>query len=107
MRAYDELLFSGRDFAFEAILKSISDNYWESWESQELAKPDSQTISKSRPEVERSDFYKDDCRRMSYECNSWDYDDATKYGGYLAREYNGSRFGSYPLCDDYGEDSHP
>ncbi|MGB5959837.1 MAG: hypothetical protein WBG73_04185 [Coleofasciculaceae cyanobacterium] len=104
MRVYDGLVFSGRGFAFEAILKSISDNYWE---SQEIAKLDSQTISKSRPEIERSNFFKDDYRRTLYECNSWDYDDANKYCGYLAREYNGSRFGSYPLCDDYGEDSHP
>ena len=40
-----------------------------------------------------------------YDCNSVDPDDASKYIGYYQREYGGSRFGSFPIHDNYGEES--
>jgi hypothetical protein len=41
------------------------------------------------------------------ETNSYDRRFGGKYLGYLRREYNGSRFGSMPLYDDYSEHSDP
>ena len=40
-----------------------------------------------------------------YDCNSVDPADASKYIGFYQREYGGSRFGSFPIHDDYGEES--
>lgn len=40
-----------------------------------------------------------------YDCNSVDSNDASKYIGFYQREYGGSRFGSYPIHDDYSEES--
>jgi len=40
-----------------------------------------------------------------YECNNVDSIDGSKYLGYLRREYENSQFGSYPLHDDYGDES--
>lgn len=40
-----------------------------------------------------------------YDCNSVDQMDGSKYLGYYRREYEGSRFGSFPLHDDYSEES--
>jgi predicted GIY-YIG superfamily endonuclease len=40
-----------------------------------------------------------------YSLNSVDPIDGHKYIGYLGREYKDSRFGSYPLHDDYGDES--
>lgn len=40
------------------------------------------------------------------ECNTIETEDASKYIGYLRREYGG-RFGTFPLCDDYGDESCP
>jgi hypothetical protein len=39
--------------------------------------------------------------------NSVDPMDGSKYIGYLDREYEGSRFGTYPLHDDYGDEAWP
>ncbi len=41
------------------------------------------------------------------ECNSYEKMFGKKYIGYLRRENNNSKFGSYPLHDDYSEDSNP
>jgi len=38
-------------------------------------------------------------------CNSVDRMDGSKYIGYRRREYDHSRFGSFPSHDDYGEES--
>ncbi len=38
---------------------------------------------------------------------SRDNRDGSKYIGFTRREYENSRFGSYPIHDDYGEDSFP
>lgn len=40
-----------------------------------------------------------------YGCNSIDRMGGSKYIGYYRREYEGSRFGSFPVHDDYGEES--
>lgn len=40
-----------------------------------------------------------------YECNTVDPMDGSKYIGYTAREYESSRYGSYPIHDDYGDES--
>ena len=40
-----------------------------------------------------------------YECNTVDSIDGSKYLGFERREYQDSRFGSFPLHDDYSEDS--
>lgn len=40
-----------------------------------------------------------------YECNNVDPLDGSKYLGYLRREYENSQFGSFPLHDDYGDES--
>lgn len=40
-----------------------------------------------------------------YVCNSVDRMDGSKYIGYHRREYEDSRFGSFPVHDDYGEES--
>ncbi len=40
-----------------------------------------------------------------YECNNVDSRDGSKYLGYLRREYENSQFGSFPLHDDYGDES--
>ena len=42
-----------------------------------------------------------------YELNSVDSRDGSKYIGYLAREYEESRWGSHPIHDPYGEESSP
>lgn len=39
------------------------------------------------------------------DCNTIDRSDGSKYLGYLRREYESSRFGSYPIHDDYSEES--
>lgn len=63
----------------------------------------------NRKKADDVDYYteEDDCSSyMSwYDCNSVDPADASKYMGYYQREYGGSRFGSFPVHDDYGEDS--
>lgn len=41
------------------------------------------------------------------EFNSYEARFGKKYIGYLRREYQNSRFGSYPLYDDYSEESDP
>jgi len=41
------------------------------------------------------------------ECNSFDRRDDSKDIGYLCREYQDSRFGSFPMHDAYGEESSP
>lgn len=41
------------------------------------------------------------------ECNSYDRLDASRHIGYHRREYEDSQFGSYPMHDDYSEDSFP
>ncbi|HYW22202.1 MAG TPA: hypothetical protein VE956_23390 [Nodularia sp. (in: cyanobacteria)] len=51
--------------------------------------------------------YKEDRAVDWSEANSYDRHFGGKYLGYLRRECNGSRFGSYPLHDDYSEDSSP
>lgn len=40
-----------------------------------------------------------------YTCNSVDRMDGSKYIGYHRREYEDSRFGSFPVHDDYSEES--
>lgn len=40
-----------------------------------------------------------------YACNSVDRMDGSKYIGYYRREYEDSRFGSFPVHDDYSEES--
>jgi hypothetical protein len=40
-----------------------------------------------------------------YECNTVDPIDGSKYLGFERREYEDSRFGSFPLHDDYGDES--
>lgn len=40
-----------------------------------------------------------------YECNTVDPIDGSKYLGFERREYKDSRFGSFPLHDDYGDES--
>jgi|GEM_PF-3659510 len=65
-----------------------------------------QTLSKSNPEIDRNNFYQTESRNQWYEANSVDYDDGGKYWGYGSREY-GNRFGSYPMFDDYGDESSP
>ena len=40
-----------------------------------------------------------------YDCNTVDPIDGSKYLGFERREYEDSRFGSFPLHDDYGEES--
>lgn len=40
-----------------------------------------------------------------YACNSVDLMDGSKYIGYHRREYEDSRFGSFPVHDDYSEES--
>lgn len=42
-----------------------------------------------------------------HECNSYETRFGKKYLGYLRRESQDSRFGSYPLHDDYSEESNP
>ncbi|KPQ31747.1 MAG: Protein of unknown function (DUF3505) [Phormidesmis priestleyi Ana] len=41
----------------------------------------------------------------SHSCKSVDRMDGSKYIGYYRREYQNSRFGSFPAHDDYSEDS--
>ncbi|MBX9257373.1 hypothetical protein H1Q63_26205 [Desmonostoc muscorum CCALA 125] len=41
------------------------------------------------------------------ECNSYETRFGKKYLGYLRRESKNSKFGSYPLHDDYSEGSNP
>jgi len=65
------------------------------------------SINQDALETERTNFYNNTAISKWHECNSSDRIDASKYWGYLAREYNGSRFGSYPMCDDYGDESSP
>jgi hypothetical protein len=40
-----------------------------------------------------------------YDCNTIDREDASKYIGYHRREYEDSRFGSFPIHDGYDEES--
>jgi hypothetical protein len=40
-----------------------------------------------------------------YDCNSVDKRDGSKYIGYTRREYENSRFGSFPIHDNYGDES--
>lgn len=40
-----------------------------------------------------------------YECNSVDRMDGSKYIGYYRREYEDRQFGSFPVHDDYSEES--
>jgi len=42
-----------------------------------------------------------------YACNSVDRMDGSKYIGYFRRERKDSRFGSFPIHDDYSEESSP
>ncbi|WP_026736357.1 hypothetical protein [Fischerella sp. PCC 9605] len=42
-----------------------------------------------------------------HECNSYETRFGKKYLGYLRRESKNRRFGSYPLHDDYSEESNP
>lgn len=48
-----------------------------------------------------SDSYAVDWR----DCNTIDRMDGSKYIGYTRREYEGSRFGSFPIHDDYSDES--
>jgi hypothetical protein len=38
-------------------------------------------------------------------CNSVDQMDGSKYIGHRRREYQDQRFGSFPMHDDYGDES--
>jgi len=40
-----------------------------------------------------------------YECNTVDRMDGSKYIGYHRREYESNRFGSFPIHDDYSDES--
>ncbi|PAX57190.1 hypothetical protein [Brunnivagina elsteri] len=40
-----------------------------------------------------------------FDCNSVDRMDGSKYIGYTRREREDSRFGSFPVHDDYGDES--
>ena len=46
-------------------------------------------------------------RDLHAEINGYENDFAEKYIGYLRRENEGSKYGSYPLHDDYTEESFP
>jgi hypothetical protein len=57
-----------------------------------------------------NDMFEEDDRYHEmdwYQANSYDNLFGKKYIGYLRREDNDSKFGSYPLHDDYSEDSNP
>lgn len=50
----------------------------------------------------------DQQRQASWdECNSFDRFDGSKNIGYHSWEYQNSQYGSYPMHDDYSEESFP
>jgi hypothetical protein len=53
----------------------------------------------------QSNKYQSDESMDWYDCNSVDRRDGSKYIGYTRREYEDSRFGSFPIHDDYGDES--
>jgi hypothetical protein len=61
---------------------------------------DQSTRNQYYSEKDESDDYVD-----WYACNSVDRMDGSKYIGYHRREYEDSRFGSFPVHDDYSEES--
>jgi hypothetical protein len=61
---------------------------------------DQKTRNQYYSENDDSDGYAD-----WYACNSVDRMDGSKYIGYHRREYEDSRFGSFPVHDDYSEES--
>ena len=65
---------------------------------------DQQSVVDSEGSVEFENDESDDYVDW-YACNSVDRMDGSKYIGYHRREYEDSRFGSFPVHDDYSEES--
>jgi hypothetical protein len=92
----------------QTILKSAMANHL--WEFHSCA---AAATSSSGRKASKTDFdknYEDfdglDYELKDYVTETYDGMDGSKYWGFPARDY-GSQYGSYPIHDDYGDESGP